>query len=141
MRSPASIKAQDLRVLKTGVVATVVLLVLATAAGGAAVGGSGALGGALGVLLVAVFFSVSMLAVTAAGRVSPQAMYQAAVTTYIVKILALLGLLAGLRHVSALHPKVFAWSVIGATVVWLVTDVRLVVTTRQLYVTPEESAP
>ncbi len=140
MQPSASVRAQDMRVLRTGVAVSVVLLALASGLGAAVSGADAALGGAVGVLLVAVFFSVSLVAVAAAGRVSPQAMFQTAITTYMIKIPAVLALLAVIRHVSSLHPVAFGWSVIGATLVWLLVDVRLFMTSRQLYVEPEVTA-
>ena len=137
MSTPASVHAQDLRVLRTGVIATALLLPLAAGLGAVASGGRAALGGAVGVLVVAVFFSISMVVVVSAGRVSPQAMFQAAMTSYLIKVPVLAVMLLGLAHV--VHPKALAWSVVGSTLIWLAIDIRLVLTSRMPYVLPEET--
>ena len=67
-------------------VAALVMVVLSAIAGG----GKGLVGALLGVALVIVFFGISAAAMTWASRKSPQVMMVTAVSTYLVKILALL---------------------------------------------------
>src|SRR5713101_7483972 len=88
---------------------------VATAAAGAVMaaisaaiaGGKGLLGAVLGIVLVAAFFAISIVAVGRAARVSPQAMMIAALTTYIVKILVLLVLVGQFQNSTAFNPRLF----------------------------------
>src|SRR3974377_1421384 len=80
---------------------------------GAVLGGSkGLLGAALGVALVIVFFGVSVLVMSRAARVSPQAMMAAAVGTFLVKILVLIILLGTFQNSPAFNPRFFGLTVI-----------------------------
>ena len=74
----------------TAAVAAVMVAVSAAVAGG-----KGVIGALLGTALVAVFFAISVIAVSAAARVSAQAMMITAIGTYVVKILVLIFLLTG----------------------------------------------
>lgn len=134
---PVAVRPEDLRVLRAGTFATVALLPGAGALAGAFAGLDGVVGAVLGVALVAAFFSVSMVLVNAAAKVSPMLMYQTAMATYLVKMLVLFGLLLGLRGAEFLSPPAFGFSILAATLVWLVAEVRLVLGTRVLYVNPE----
>jgi ATP synthase protein I len=70
--------------------------------------------------------------------VSPALMFQAAMATYLVKILVLAGILVAFHDTTAFDPKAFGWAVLAATVVWLVAEVRLFTTTKVPYVVPDE---
>src|SRR6516225_4246336 len=71
-------------------VAAVIMVVLSAAVGGA----KGLLGALVGVGLVVVFFGISAIAMSWAARKSPQVTMVTAVSTYLVKIIALLFLVA-----------------------------------------------
>jgi len=104
----------------------------------AAVGGhKGAIGAAIAVGLVAAFFGLSVLALSRAARVSPQAMMLAGMGTYIFKILVLLFLVGRFQNSTAFSPWLFG---LTAIVLVLVYDIALAVTwsrTKMLYVEPD----
>src|ERR1035438_10584773 len=81
-------------------------------------GAKGLLGAILGVALVAVFFAISVLAVRRASRVSPQAMMMTAITTYIVKILVLLVLVARFGTTTLFNGRCFGLTAMGCILVW-----------------------
>jgi ATP synthase protein I len=138
--TPADERLSDTPALRAAVVVTVVLLPVALLVGWLVGGGSSALGAGLGVLLVTVSFAASAYVVLRAARLSPQLMFQAAMATYLVKIIVLAVLLVTLRDVSAFDGRAFGWSVLSATVVWLVVEVRLFTTLRIPYVEPDRGA-
>jgi ATP synthase protein I len=97
---------------------------------GAVLGGSkGLLGAALGVALVIVFFGISVLVVSRAARVSPQAMMAAAVGTFLVKILVLIILLGTFQNWTAFNDKIFGLTVIVCVIAYsaaqMVSSMRL----------------
>jgi ATP synthase protein I len=104
----------------------------------AAVGGDkGVIGAAIAAGLVAAFFGLSVLALSRAARVSPQAMMLAGMGTYIFKILVLLFLVGRFQHSTAFSPWLFG---LTAIVLVLVYDIALAVTwtrTKMLYVEPD----
>jgi ATP synthase protein I len=134
-------QASDVRTLKSaafptlavGAVVVVVALLLA--------GGKGALGAAIGVLLVGAFFSVSVVVVSYAARVSPQVMAMAAMGSYLVKVIAIMLTLVAFGDTTAWNSKAFAWSVVVCTIVWTAFEVRAFVKTKMLYVDPAAKVP
>lgn len=134
-------QANDVRVLKGAVIPTaavgaVVILVTALLSGA-----TGALGAAIGLLVVAVFFTISLVAVSSASRVSPSVMMVTAITTYAVKVLVIMALLKMFESATAFDPKAFGWSAIICTVVWTAGEMRGFVKTKMLYVDPGAAVP
>ena len=104
----------------------------------AVVGGQkGVIGAAIAVGVVAAFFGLSVLALSRAARVSPQAMMLAGMGTYLFKILVLLFLVGRFQNSTAFSPWLFG---LTAIVLVLVYDIALAVTwtrTKALYVEPD----
>ena len=104
----------------------------------AVVGGhKGVIGAAIAVVVVAAFFGLSILALSRAARVSPQAMMLAGLGTYVFKILVLLFLVGRFQNSTAFSPWLFG---LTAIVLVLVYDIALAVTwtrTKMLYVEPD----
>ena len=102
-------------------VAAVIMAVLATVLGGS----KGLIGALLGVAVVALFFGISVVVVSRAARVSPQAMMMAAIVTYLVKIVLLIVFVGQFQDTTAFSPKAFGLTALacilaytGAQVVW-----------------------
>jgi len=100
-------------------------------------GGKGLIGAVVGVVVVALFFGISVIVVGRAARVSPQVMMATAVGTYIVKILLLLIFVGAFQDTSAFNPKAFGLTALvcilaytGAQVIW---SMRL----KALYIEPD----
>jgi ATP synthase protein I len=114
-------------------VAAAVMVALSAALGGH----KGLIGAAIAVVVVAAFFGLSVLALSRAARVSPQAMMLAGMGTYLVKILVLLFLVGRFQNSTAFSPWLFG---LTAIVLVLVYDIALIVTfqrTKMLYVEPD----
>ncbi|WP_067125053.1 hypothetical protein [Microtetraspora malaysiensis] len=134
-------QANDVRVLKgaalptlaVGLVAVVVAVILA--------GVQGAIGALIGIALVAVFFTVGLVAVSWAGRISPQMMMLAAIASYAVKVLVIMALLKAFEGATAFSPRAFALTVVACTVAWTVGEMRGFMKLRLLYVEPEARVP
>jgi ATP synthase protein I len=100
-------------------------------------GSKGVIGAAIAVGIVAAFFGLSVLALSRAAKVSPQAMMLAGIGTYFFKILALLFLVGRFQNSAAFSPWYFG---LTAIVLVLVYDAALAITfsrTKMLYVEPE----
>lgn len=102
---------------------------------GALVAGlSGLLSALTGVVVVVLFFVVSLWLVEVANRVNPSLTLPVGMTVYGV-LLVWLGLLAyGTSLPEHLHKGVFAWTVIAVTLGWLVAQAVTVWRTRMPYV-------
>ncbi|MFI7640009.1 hypothetical protein [Nonomuraea sp. NPDC049400] len=134
-------QANDVRVLKSAAIPTMAVGVVAVAVSLLMAGGKGALGAAIGTLLVGVFFSISVVAVSYAARISPQMMAIAAMLSYLVKVIAIMVVLSSFRDTTAWNNQAFAWSVVVCTLVWTGFEVRAFMKTKLLYVDPEARVP
>ncbi|MFG1702887.1 hypothetical protein ACFLIM_06820 [Nonomuraea sp. M3C6] len=134
-------QANDVRILKSAAIPTLAVGLVAVVVALLAAGGKGALGAAIGTLLVGVFFSISVVAVSYAARVSPQLMAIAAMVSYLVKVVVIMIVLSAFGDTTAWDSRAFAWSVVVCTLVWTGFEVRAFIKTKMLYVDPEASVP
>lgn len=117
--------------LLTAAVAAVMLAVSVTG------GVRGVVGAALAVVVVALFFGLTAVAMHLGARVSPTAMAGAGMATYFVKILALVILVAIFKDATSFSGVLFGLTVIVLVVAY---QAALMVTwhrTRMLYVDPD----
>ena len=113
--------------------AAVIMIVLGVLLGGA----KGLLGSVLGAALVAVFFAISIAAVSRAEKVSPRAMMITALTTYLVKILALVVVVAKFSNTTAFNGRLFGLTAIVCVLVWTMAQVFWSTRLKVLYVEPD----
>src|SRR6266700_3167137 len=101
--------------------AAILMIVLSAILGG----GKGLLGGVLGVGLVIVFFGISTFAVSRAARRGAQAMMITAITTYLVKVVVMLFLVAKYSGTTAFDGKFFGLTAVVCIVVWSAAQVMV----------------
>ena len=114
--------------------ATAAVMVAVSAA---VAGGKGVLGALLGTALVVVFFAISVVAVSAAARVSAQAMMITAIGTYVIKILVLILLLSRYSSTTAFSPRMFGLTALACILAWTFSQVGWSMRLRVPYVEPE----
>lgn len=105
-------------VLRRSVLVTAVAAAVMVALSGAVGGLKGLAGAGLAVALVALFFGISVLAVSRAGRRSQQAAMVAAIVTYLAKIVVLLFIVARFSGTTAFNGKLFGLTAIVCILVW-----------------------
>jgi ATP synthase protein I len=103
-----------------------------------AAGAKGLLGAAFGLVLAVAFFSVTLLAVGAAGRVQPELMVPAALLTFGVKMTVIGMLLLVLRDTQAFDRQAFALALVAGTVVYLAAEIRFAMRAKVPYVVTDE---
>ena len=113
--------------------AAVIMVVLATVLDGT----KGLIGALLGAALVAVFFAISITAVSRAAKVSPQAMMITALSSYIIKILVLLVVVSKLSGTTAFNGRIFGLTAIVCVLVWSGAQVLWSMRLKVLYVEPD----
>jgi ATP synthase protein I len=113
--------------------AAAVMIVLSGIIGG----GKGLAGALLGVGLVIIFFGIDALALNWAARHSPQVMMVTAMGTYLVKILALLFLVAKYSGTTAFNGKLFGFTVIVCVIVYTTAQVVVSARLKVPYVEPD----
>lgn len=134
-------QANDVRLLKGAAIPTLLVGLVVVVAAALVAGGKGALGAAIGALVVSVFFTLGIVAISYAGRVSPMAMMTAAVVTYAVKILIVMALLKAFENATAFEPKAFGWGAVVCTVAWTIGEMRGFMKLKMLYVDPDGKTP
>jgi ATP synthase protein I len=134
-------QANDVRVLKGAAVPTALAGLVAVVIAAISAGSKGALGAAIGIALVGVFFTVGLVVVSWAGRISPMMMMTAAVLGYVVKVLAIMAMLTAFQGATAFDPRVFAITVIACTLVWTAGEMRGFMKLKMLYVEPGAEVP
>jgi hypothetical protein len=91
---------------------------------------------AVGLAIVAAFFSAGALAVAAAGRLGDELTLPAALGSYLIKVVLLGVLLVSVRGKPWLDPHALGLSVLVGTVAWTAVHVRRVWTAKVYYVDP-----
>jgi ATP synthase protein I len=129
------IAGADARLLIRSAVPTAIAGAVALVIGLLVAGGRGALGALLAVVVVALFFTASLVIVGWVSRVRPAALMPAAVGTFLGKIVLLLVLIAALNGTKAFNTKVFGFTAIACVLVWTAGQVAALAR-RMPYVEP-----
>jgi ATP synthase protein I len=129
----------DARTLRGAAIPSALAGVAAVLAGLLLAGVKGALGAAIATVVVIAFFSISVVAVSYASKISAQMMFAAAVFSYITKIFVMFALVAAFQNVTLWNSEAFGWSVIALTLVWIAAEIRVTLKTKTLYVEPVEA--
>jgi ATP synthase protein I len=116
-----------------GAVAAAIMAVLAAVLGGS----KGLIGALLAVVVVALFFGISVVVVSRAARISPQAMMGAAIATYIIKIVLLLIFVGQFQDTTAFNPKAFGLTALGCILAYTGAQVIWSMKLKMLYVEPD----
>jgi ATP synthase protein I len=129
----------DASILRAALIPTVVVGVLAVVVAAFVGGGKAALGAALGVLVVVVFFAVGLVVVGRASRVSAYAAMNAAILTYLVKIGVLFAFIVAFKDTTLFDTKAFGLTIVVCTLVWTGFEVRGFTRLQILYVDPKDA--
>jgi ATP synthase protein I len=125
------------RIARRSAAATAVAAAIAAALATVLGGSKGLIGALIGVAVVAFFFGVSVVAVSRAARVSPQAMMATAIATYIVKILILIVIFGQLQGTTAFNPKAFGLTVLTCVLVYTGAQMIWSMRLKTMYVEPD----
>jgi ATP synthase protein I len=124
-------------ILRRSALATAPVAAAMIVLSGIAGGGKGLVGALVGVGLVIIFFGIDALALNWASRRSPQVMMVTAISTYLVKILALLLLVAKYSGTTAFNGKLFGFTVIVCVIVWTTALALIAARLKIPYVEPD----
>jgi ATP synthase protein I len=131
----------DLRILRAAAIPTALVGLIAVVVAAFLSGTKGALGAGIGVCVVGAFFTISLIAVAYAARISPTMMMAAAMGTFFAKILLLAVLLEYFQDATVWSPSAFSLTVIVGTICWTIGEARGFMRLRMLYVDPEAKVP
>jgi ATP synthase protein I len=130
--------AEEVRMARGAALATAAVAPVALGLAWYAAGAKGLLGAAFGLGLAVAFFSATLLAVGAAGRVQADLMLPAAVVTFAFKMAVIGLLLFLLRDTTAFDRAAFALALVAGTVVYLAAEIRFAMRARVPYVATDE---
>jgi ATP synthase protein I len=129
---------EEVRMARGAALATAVAAPVVLGLAWWAAGPKGLLGAGFGLLLAVAFFSATLLAVGAAGRVQPELMLPAAVVTFAFKMTVIALLLLLLRDTTAFDKEAFALALVAGTVVYLAAEIRFAMRARIPYVVTDD---
>ena len=129
---------EEVRMARGAALATAAAAPVALALAWWAAGSKGVLGAAFGLALAIAFFSATLLAVGAAGRVQPELMLPAAVLTFTFKMMVIGLLLFLLRDTTAFDREAFALALVAGTVIYLAAEIRFAMRAKIPYVVTDE---
>jgi ATP synthase protein I len=129
---------EEVRMARGAALATAAAAPVALALAWWAAGSKGVLGAAFGLALAIAFFSATLLAVGAAGRVQPELMLPAAVLTFTFKMVVIGLLLFLLRDTTAFDREAFALALVAGTVIYLAAEIRFAMRAKIPYVVTDE---
>jgi hypothetical protein len=124
------------RVARLGGLGGLVLLAVAVAVGWLVDGRPGVVGAALGVGIPLVFFGVTVLTALLTSRLTPGAMGAVVLGSWVVKMAALIGVLALIDGWDGWSRPVFFVCFAVSVPAWLGLEAWVVVKTRQPYTAP-----
>lgn len=124
------------RVLRVAALAAVVLVPVAAVVGFAVAGTAGLLGALAGVLIPVVFFGLTVLTAVLTARLSPTAMGTVVMVSWLVKLVALIVVLALMDGAQWWSRPAFFVAFALAVPAWLGLEAWMVIKTRQTYTAP-----
>jgi ATP synthase protein I len=110
-----------------------VMIAISVGVGGA----KGLLAAVIAVLVVTLFFGISIVAVGRAARISPPVMMATAIGTYLLKIIILLFLVGQFQNSTAFNPRLFGLTAIVLVLAWSAAQVVWSMRLKMLYVEPD----
>lgn len=127
----------DARVLIRSAVALAITGLVLVVIGAVAAGGKGAYSVILGIALVAVFFTLSVCTVSLAGRWwGLTAMMATGVGIFLVKVLAVIALVAAFDNTTAINTRLFGVAAVVGILVWSGGQIATLARRRIPYVAP-----
>lgn len=127
--------------LRTAMVPSVVVGIVAVVLGWYFRGSAGALGALLGAIVAIAFFAVGQIVL---GRIlsgNPDFALSGGLLLYLTQVLVLFGLIVLLRDADWMDGRVFGMTILAVTLAWVVGSLVATQRTKVLYVDPSLSAP
>jgi hypothetical protein len=120
--------------LRSGLRGVALVAPVALALSGGLGGVRGFLSSLVALIVVALFFLISMVMVEGANTIGPSLTLPVALTVYVTKIVVLGVIVFGTNAVSHLNAPAFSWTLVAATLAWLGSHAVGVWRTRMPYV-------
>ncbi|RPK50778.1 hypothetical protein [Streptomyces sp. ADI93-02] len=132
--------SNDARTLLHTAVPTAAAGVIAVAVSAAVAGGQGAIGAAVGTLVVILFMGIGLGVLQRTAKSLPHLFQSMGLLLYTTELLLLFVFVAAFKNTTLFNPRAFAAAVMVATLVWVAAQIRVHMKTKILYVEPDSSA-
>ncbi|MFJ1579396.1 hypothetical protein ACIOGX_30765 [Streptomyces sp. NPDC088147] len=132
--------SNDVRNLLHTAVPTAAVGVVAAVVSGVVAGGKGALGAAVGTLVVIFFMGMGLWVLQRTAKSLPQLFQAMGLMLYTAQLLLVLIFVAAFKDTTLFHPKAFALTLVVTTLVWVAAQARAHMKAKILYVDPESSS-
>lgn len=130
-------QSNDARILWSAAVPTALAGAVGIAVSAAVAGGKGALGAAVGTVVVIAFFSAGLIALLRTAKSLPHLFQAMGLLVYTTQLLLLAVVLAIFKDTELFNLKAFAFTLLGTTVVWVAAQATAHMRSKILYVEPE----
>ncbi|MFJ8748124.1 hypothetical protein ACIREO_02075 [Streptomyces sp. NPDC102441] len=132
--------SNDARTLLHTAVPTAAAGVVTVAVSAALAGGEGAIGAAVGTLVVILFMGIGLGVLQRTAKSLPHLFQAMGLVLYTVELLLLFVFVAAFKDTTLFNSRAFAAAVMVATLAWVAAQIRVHMKTKILYVEPESSA-
>ncbi|MEU5212565.1 hypothetical protein [Streptomyces sp. NPDC020742] len=132
-------QSHDARLLLHAVVPTLALGAIAVAVSAVVAGATGAIGAVIGTALVVLVMGAGLLVLQKTARNLPQLFQMMGLLLYTTQILFVLFFLLAFKDTTLFDTKAFAFTLLGATLVWIAAQTRGHMKAKILYVDPDSA--
>ncbi|MEU1621996.1 hypothetical protein ACFZAU_27745 [Streptomyces sp. NPDC008238] len=129
-------QSNDVRTLLNCAVPAAAAGVIAVAVSSALAGGKGAIGAGFGAVVVIAFMGIGLTVLQRTARSYPSLFQAMGLMLYTVQLLLLAIVLAVFKNTTLFDTQVFAFTLLGTTLVWIAAQARAHMKTKMLYVEP-----
>ncbi|MFJ6613711.1 hypothetical protein ACIQPT_25920 [Streptomyces sp. NPDC091289] len=127
----------DMRELLRIATPTAAVGAIATLVGGLVAGGEGAIGAAVGCVVVIVFMALGQLALNWVGKTMPHLFQGMGLMIYSAQLVLLLVFIMSIRNTSLFNLRAFALSLVVSVVTWITVQTVRHARSKTLYVDPD----
>ncbi|MFE5852239.1 hypothetical protein ACFQ61_03295 [Streptomyces sp. NPDC056500] len=129
--------SNDARTLIHTAVPTAAAGVVAVAVSAGIAGGKGAIGAAIGTLVVMLFMGMGLVVLQRTARSLPHLFQAMGLMLYTAQLLLLFIFMAAFKDTTAFNARAMAFTLLGTTLVWVAAQARAYMKAKILYVEPE----
>ncbi|MFE1175643.1 hypothetical protein [Streptomyces sp. NPDC058773] len=132
-------QSNDARLLLHAVVPTLAIGAVAVAVSGVVAGVKGVIGAVVGTVLVVLVMGAGLAVLQKTARNLPQLFQMMGLLLYTTQILFVLVFLVVFKDTALFDTKAFAFTLLGATLVWIAAQTRGHMRAKILYVEPDSA--
>ncbi|WP_030860409.1 hypothetical protein [Streptomyces sp. NRRL S-37] len=129
----------DVRILAQAAVPTAAAGAVAAVVSAVVAGGKGAIGALVATVVVILFMGIGLYVLQRTAKTLPHLFQAMGLMLYAAQILLLFVFVALFRDTTLFHPKAFALTLVGTTLVWIAAQTRAHMKSKILYVEPEST--